>query len=154
MPALDAPSHESLMTDSYSDAFAHIARRYGLADIYVFGSRADEIASRVRGGRARPATALADVDIGVRPLPGGRLTARQRVRIALDLEDLFDTGRVDLVVLPEVGPFLARDIVAGELLHCADRHDQCEYELYVLRRAGDLAPFERERRAQVLGLPS
>lgn len=144
------------MAESYPDILERIARRYGLADIYVFGSRADEIASRVRGGPARPVTGpgAADVDIGVRPLPGGRLDARQRVRITLELEDLFDAGRVDLVVLPEAGPFLARDIVAGELLHCADRHDQCEYELYVLRRAGDLAPFERERRAQVLGLPS
>ncbi|HKJ91916.1 MAG TPA: nucleotidyltransferase domain-containing protein, partial [Longimicrobiales bacterium] len=125
------------MVGSHSHALEEIARRHRLADIYVFGSRANEIANMVRGDAPGVKQHdAADVDIGVRPLPGARLHARQRVRITLELEDLFDAGRVDLVVLPEAGPFLARDIIAGELLYCADRHDQCEYELYVLRRAG------------------
>ena len=38
----------------------------------------------------------------------------------------------------------------GELLFCADATDQAEYELYVLRRAGDLLPFEHERRDLIL----
>jgi hypothetical protein len=58
--------------------------------------------------------------------------------------------RVDLVWLPGAEPYLALDVVSGELLHCADPVRQAEYELYVLRRAGDLAPFERERRAFLL----
>lgn len=53
-------------------------------------------------------------------------------------------------VLPEAGAFLALAAVSGELLHCENPTDQAEYELYVLRRAGDLLPFERERRALIL----
>jgi hypothetical protein len=52
---------------------------------------------------------------------------------------------VDLVVLPEADPFLALDVIRGELLTCADADAQAEDELYVLRRAGDLARFARER---------
>ena len=45
----------------------------------------------------------------------------------------------------EADPFLAANIIRGERLFCADVLAADEYELYVLRRAGDLAPLERER---------
>jgi hypothetical protein len=73
------------------------------------------------------------------------------VRLTIDLEDLFGADRVDLVILPEASAFLALEAIQGELLYCEDEDDQAEYELYVLRRAGDLAPFERERREMILG---
>ena len=63
---------------------------------------------------------------------------------------MFVPARVDLVVLPEASPFLALDIVTGELLLARDPDREAEYQLFVLRRAGDLAPFERARRALVL----
>ena len=59
-------------------------------------------------------------------------------------------ARVDLVVLPEAGAFLALAVVSGELLYCDNSTEQAEYELYVLRRAGDLLPFERARRELIL----
>jgi hypothetical protein len=59
-------------------------------------------------------------------------------------------GRVDLVILGEADPFLALDIIRGELLYCADKDVEAEEELHVLRRAGDLAPYARERWKQIL----
>jgi hypothetical protein len=47
-------------------------------------------------------------------------------------------------------PFLAAEIVRGERLYARDACEADEYDLYVLRRAGDLAPFERERMALIL----
>jgi hypothetical protein len=67
-----------------------------------------------------------------------------------ELEDLFGAGRVDLVSLPEASPFLAVEIILGELLYEVDADRTAEYELFVLRRAADLAPFERERVRGVL----
>lgn len=123
-----------------------ICRKFRLAELYVFGSRANEIAARV-GGEAivdgRPSTS--DVDIGVRPLPAHFLDVDSLVGLADDLERCLNVSRVDVVLLPTASPFLALDIVRGELLYCADRDAQAEYELYVLRRAGDLAPFQRLR---------
>ncbi|MEJ2560682.1 MAG: hypothetical protein P8186_31555, partial [Anaerolineae bacterium] len=67
------------------------------------------------------------------------------------LEDLFAVGRVDLIFLPEADPFLAANVIRGERLYARDEYEADEYDLYVLRRAGDLIPLERERMALVLG---
>ena len=130
---------------------AELARTYRVADMYVFGSRAARIAARVQGSVAAGAEpADADVDIGVRLRRGVRFDVDDRVRLTLALEDLFGVAQVDLVDLPEAGAFLALAAVSGELLYCENTTDQAEYELYVLRRAGDLLPFERERRDLIL----
>ncbi len=86
---------------------AEIAGRYHLANLYVFGSRGDEIASRVRGESAAGENERSDADFGAEPRPGAALSPRDRVRLAADLEDLFEVRRADLVVLPEAPPFLA-----------------------------------------------
>jgi len=127
-----------------------IGPRYQIEALYVFGSRAREIAGRVRGQGVSSRHPDADVDIGVKPVTGHRLSAQDRVRLTIELEDLLDVNRVDLVVLPEADPFLAVNVIRGELLYCTDPHAQAEYELYVLRRAGDLVPLERERMALIL----
>lgn len=125
-----------------------IAQQFGLSSVYVFGSRAREVAER----DARPLEGTADVDIGVQAHPGRTLGTRDRVRLAAELEDLLGAPRVDLVVLAEAEPFLALEVIRGELLYCADPDAQAEDELFVLRRAGDLEPYERERRRAILGL--
>lgn len=127
-----------------------IAVRYSLAAIYGFGSRASEVAQRLAGEAVGAVHPGSDVDIGVRAAPGLRLSARDRVRLATDLEDLLGMGRVDLVILTEADPFLALDVIQGDLLYCADKDAQAEEELHVLRRAGDLAPYARERWKQIL----
>jgi uncharacterized protein len=58
--------------------------------------------------------------------------------------------RVDVVLLPTASPFLALEIIRGELLYCADADAQAQFELYVLRRVGDLAPFQRFRQKPAL----
>jgi predicted nucleotidyltransferase len=154
-------------------ALPELADRFGLADIYVFGSRAEEfVPPRSHPGPDPAATshptapeghrsdgshptagereAESDIDIGVRPRRDRHLTARDRAELTVALEDLLDAPRVDVIVLPEAPAFLALDVISGELLYCEDAVDQAEYELYVLRRAGDLAPFERERRERLL----
>ncbi|MDE2059919.1 MAG: hypothetical protein KGL31_05595 [candidate division NC10 bacterium] len=130
---------------SVTETLKEISARYHLGAVYAFGSRATEVAGRVRGEAGSSPLLESDVDIGVQPLPGYRLTAQERVRLSIELEDLLEVTRVDLVVLSEADPFLALDVIRGELLWCADTDVQAEDELYVLRRAGDLAPYARER---------
>ena len=126
-------------------------RRYQLTAMYVFGSRAREIAARAAGASTQATGAAptdhpdSDVDIGVQPLRHTRPSAEQRVRLALELEDLFAVARVDLVVLPEANAPLAAEVVRGELLVCADLDEEAESQLYYLRPAGDLAPFYSEQ---------
>lgn len=122
-----------------------IALRYGLEEVYAFGSRAKEVAARLHGEGVSAPYAESDVDIGVRIKPGLTLDASERVKLALEIEDLLDAPRVDLVILQETDPFVAVQIVRGELLYAEDLDRQARYELYLLRRAGDLIGFKKER---------
>jgi hypothetical protein len=87
----------------------------------------------------------------VKVISGEKFSVAEKVNLALALEDLFVCKRVDLVSLSEADPFLAAEVIRGERLFAHSNHEADEYELYVLRRAGDLAPLERERMAIVLG---
>lgn len=154
--AVDASPHPATAgvddtTLSLAGALTAIAKRYRLDAIYVFGSRAAEIAARVAG---RPVDALhptSDIDIGVLPTRGALTDPWERGGLVADLETLFEAPRVDVVILPEAPPFLALDVIRGERLCIADPDAEAHYELYVLRRAGDLAYFENARRATLVG---
>ena len=126
-----------------------LAADFGLRLLYAFGSRAQEALALVKGKKRRLAAGPADLDIGI--MPEKQLTVREKVKIAQSLESVFGVPRVDLVVLPDAPAFLALEIVGGELLYAADETDEAEYQLYVMRRAADVYPFERIRREAVLG---
>lgn len=121
----------------------HEIRALGAGDprivaLYLFGSR----------GR-REETPESDVDVGV-------LFHRHQERALRDvllLEDTLERRlglKVDMVDAGRASPFLALDIIRGERVYCTDPDGCDEFELYVMRRAGDLAPFERERRRRLL----
>jgi predicted nucleotidyltransferase len=135
---------------STQDKIADLADRYKLDAIYLFGSRSGEVAAWLEEQTPLFAANRSDVDVGVLPQRGHRLSVRDKVRLAAALEDLWDVPRVDLVVLPEASPFLALDVIARPCIYARDTDALAEYELYVLRRAGDLAPFERARRQRIL----
>ena len=127
------------------------AHRYQLELLYVFGSRAKEVLLWSKGEIESLASGPADIDIGVKPKAGCNLTVDDKVHLALALEKLFGVNRVDLVSFTEADPFLAANIIRGERLVAVDEYLADEYVLYILRRAGDLIPFERERMALILG---
>ena len=104
--------------------------------VYIFGSQ-----SR---GVARPDS---DVDLGV------LYRSRQALSATLQLERELEQAvgrKIDLIDASRAGAFLALDIVRGERVFCRDLIDTDLFELYVLRRAGDLLPFERQRQALLL----
>jgi len=128
-----------------------LAAEYGLLAVYVFGSRAEEVAARVAGGAVTAAHPDSDVDIGIEPLRHRVLAAQDRVRITQRLETLLGAPRVDLVILPEAEAFLAAGVVRGELLLATDLDAEAEVQLYYLRRAADLAPLLREQWRETVG---
>ncbi|HON99689.1 MAG TPA: nucleotidyltransferase domain-containing protein [Syntrophales bacterium] len=127
-------------------AISKIAEEFSLADIYAFGSNAKDVLFFIQGEtEALNVPPSSDVDIGVRPEHRKYLSAKQKVELMIFLEDLLDVSRVDLVNLHEADPFLALEIIRGELLYTKDADDQAEYEIFVLRRAADLIPYKKER---------
>lgn len=108
--------------------------------LYLFGSQPS--------GRARPDS---DLDLGV------LYRTRRPLAASLTLEEQIEQiigEHVDVVDVARASAFLALDIVRGERIFCRDSTDTDRFELYVLRRAGDLLPFERERQALLLDGPS
>jgi len=123
-----------------------IAEDFNLHIIYAFGSQAKEVYEWIKGKvQTLDIPFSSDVDIGVKPAPLKTLSVKEKVAVSMALEDLFSVRNVDLLVIPEIDPFLAANIVRGERLYCKDIYEADEYDLYILRRAGDLIPLERER---------
>lgn len=130
----------------------HICRANNIATLYVFGSRAHEVYAWLQGATQMRAPSASDVDLGAKPLPGVVWDVRQKTEIAQLFEELFGVERVDFLPFDDADPFVSANIVRGERLYAADSYAADEYELYVLRRAGDLVPLERERLALIFGV--
>ncbi len=129
---------------------ASLCQKFGVEILYAFGSRAQEVWEWTLGQRERLAPGPSDVDIGAKPAPQAAFGLRQQVEFSLALEELLGVEQVDVVSLREADPFLAANIIRGERLYARDPDQADEYELYILRRAGDLAPLERERLRLIL----
>jgi len=122
-----------------------ICRRYSIDTIYSFGSRGMELKLFANGAGNIDRSKASDFDIAVKITPQKSLSVRQKSQLTIDLEELFQLTKLDLVVINEADPFLAANIIRGERIFCRDEYLADQYELYVLRRAGDLIPLERER---------
>jgi len=138
------------MKSDFLDNVESICHRYHIDILYVFGSRAKELANYASGKGKIASQKNVDVDLGVLPAQKYHLNVKDRVRLSVDLEDLLGVCMVDLVILSEASPFLALDVIRGEELYSADPNRSAEYELYILSKVGDLAYFERLRRKQIL----
>ena len=107
--------------------------------VYLFGSHVK--------GEAREDS---DLDLGV------LYRTRQPLEVTVALEQALEQAlcrRIDLVDVARVSAFLGLDIVRGERVFCRDAAEADQFELYVLRRAGDLLPFERQRQDMLMGRP-
>jgi hypothetical protein len=133
-----------------SDRLEDLCRAFGVGALYAFGSRSRECLDWLSERISELAPGPSDVDVGILPLPGSTWSVREKVRFAVALEDFVECNRVDVVFLPEADPFVAVEVIRGERLFTADEDRSDEYELYLLRRAGDLAPLEAERQELIL----
>ena len=116
--------------------------------LYAYGSRAAQAVHWLHRGGAL-AAGPNDLDLAVSGGIDRRYSLAEKVALATAFSDLFEFETIDLADMNEVDPFVAANIVRGERLCCSDRMYAEELDLYVLRRAGDLAPFERERLAAI-----
>ena len=108
---------------------------------WLFGSHGEKRAHRE-----------SDVDVGVmldrRLLPTAAQRFDLRLRLTSDLIHALGRNEVDLIVLNDAPPLLARRILrTGIELFCSDRDRSRDFRRDVQIRAADLAPFlERYRR--------
>ena len=138
-------SRDLAYTTAVGDALEAIGRFFhavngGVVSAYVFGSLSE--------GRSHRES---DVDVGVlldrqrHPTPAARFEAR--VRLAGDLGAALHRNDVDLVILDEAPPPLARRVVTtGRRVFCADPEADHAFTRTTLSRAADLEPFLRRMR--------
>ena len=125
-----------------------ICKKYQVKAFYVFGSRSADMLRAIEDDMYQPTSSQSDLDIGV--LTRSPFSIESKVNLTLELEAIFNAPRVDLFVLQEVDAFLAANIIRGERIYAEDPYLADEYDLFVLRRAGDLAELERQRIAMIL----
>ena len=129
---------EVMVPDLILESIRRVAAlNHAVRAVYLFGSQS--------AGSARSDS---DVDLGV------LYRTRQPLATTLWLEEECERAigtKVDLVDASRAGAFLALEIVRGERIFCREPTETDRFELYVLRRAGDLLPFERQRQALLLG---
>lgn len=142
---------EEVRASARGRALEDLCQRYHVDIVWSFGSRAMEVRDWLAGVRDGMSPGPADADIGVKVSPDHKLSVTDKVRLTMALEEIVSVPRVDLVLLRDADPFLAANIIRGERLLARDSYLADEYELYILRRAGDLAPLERERLALIFG---
>ena len=123
-------------------------RRYQLKALYVFGTRSADMLRAINDDQYQLAPSQSDLDIGV--LSHSPFSIENKVSLTFELENLFGIPGIDLFLLQEVDAFLAANIIRGERIFAEDSYLADEYELFVLRRAGDLAELERQRIAMIL----
>jgi predicted nucleotidyltransferase len=127
------------MQEPLSERITAVLERHPeVVGAYVFGSR----------GRGEE-TAGSDVDVAV------LFDVATDLDHTIALEDELERALglpVDLVDIGRAGAFLALDAIRGERIYERDGRRLDEFDLYVLRRAGDLAYHERERRRALLAV--
>lgn len=133
-----------------SSEFSDLCRSSGLIAVFAFGSRGNEIQQRLTGSDPTIENPASDLDLGVLAARDDDLDVRRVVDFACAIEGLFGVPRADIVDLRKAPPYLALDAIRGERIFCTDDFEASTFELFVLRRAGDLAYHERERRRMLL----
>lgn len=124
----------------------HFAERphRNVVSAYLFGSHAE--------GRDHRES---DVDVAVlldrEMAPAARQRFDRRVELGSELIQALGTPRVDVLVLNDAPPLLARKIVmSGIQIYCSDPDRDRDFRRDVQLRAADLAPFlDRYRRIKL-----
>lgn len=119
-----------------------ISRQYPeVAAAYLFGSHA--------GGRPTP---LSDIDIGIimaRELPDME-SFRIEMSLAGELEKIFETDNIDLVVLNKAPLPIQYNATCGKLLFSNDEEKRSDFVEYARKYYIDCLPIYREYREELL----
>ena len=136
------------MAETKRETLERLCRENRVAAAYLFGSRQDDglrlLAGEAVSGRG------SDLDIGVY-FQGPQPAVWDFTQLQLDLEDLFEPLRVDLVPLERVDAIFQARAIDGHRIFAADSTASDLYEIYVLNRAADLLPYQRARERELFG---
>lgn len=129
------------------------ALEHSLRDVFARGETPGVIAAYLFGSHASGAAHReSDVDVGVVLDYGVHATRAsrfdERVRLTSELIGALHVNAVDLVVLNDAPPLLARRVLLeGRQVYCGDVDAERDFRRDTLLRAADLEPFLARMRA-------
>jgi predicted nucleotidyltransferase len=126
-----------------------LCREHGILAVYLFGSRADDGLQLLRGEDA--SRKGSDLDVGIvfhGPLENSRILSV----LQLEIEDIFEPLRIDLVPLQRVDALFQFNAIDGHRVAVTDSHLANEYELVVMNRAAELLPIQRQIELERFGV--
>jgi len=118
-----------------------LCRKYQVKALYGFGSRSAEMLQALQDDAYGVQPLQSDLDIGA--LTHTPFSVDDKVSLTLELEELFNVPRVDLVILQEADAFLAANVIRGERIYSEDSYLADEYDLFVLGYVGELIEIKR-----------
>lgn len=127
----------------------HVASRFGLVAIYLFGSRAGDGLALLNGASRTHSGSDLDVGILARGRPAGW---RDLAGIQVALEDVFAPLRIDLLPLLAVDALFQFRAIDGHRVAAPDPTAADLWELEVMRRAAELLPIERALEVERYGV--
>lgn len=134
---------------SAQERLDRICHQHGLLAVYLFGSRADD-GLRILRGETVPREG-SDLDIGIVFREPSRDPAGLSY-LQVDLEDVFEPLRVDLVPLQRVDALFQFSAIDGHRVAVTDSYGADRYELYVMSRAEELLPIQRQIEIERFGV--
>ena len=126
------------------DTLKGICKIYGIALVYLFGSRAEEAYRCLHGNEYMINDPLADIDIGVvflQHLPPAAERYSLYADTFNDMADLFKPYPVDLSFLQENNAVFQVEALKGRCVFHIDNHFKDRYEEMILRRSADFKPI-------------
>lgn len=124
-------------------ALKSIAHSYGIALVYLFGSRSEEAYCSLHGDNPLIDDPLADIDVGVifqQHLPPAEKRYFLYADIYNDMIGLFNPYPVDLSFLQENHAVFQVEALKGICIYSMDENFKDRYEEMILRRAADFKP--------------
>ena len=121
-----------------------VCQNYGIALVYLYGSKAEEGLRYLRGEEVRIDDKLADIDVGVvfkEPLPPPGERYKLYSNIFNEFEEIFRPLPLDLVFLEEGHSVFQVEALKGYCVYSMDEAFKDDYEEMILRRAADFRPF-------------
>lgn len=126
------------------DAFKQICKYHNVALAYLFGSRAEEGLSILKGQTLLNNDPLTDIDLGIvfaQDLPGTSRLPDLYAELYNELSDLFLPFPLDLVFIQENHSVFQAEAICGICVYSCDEVFRQSFEEDVLRRAADFRPF-------------
>ncbi len=126
------------------------AATLGVEAIYLFGSRADDGLRALAGDAVEGAGS--DLDVGVVFFDRGEIDWRKMAQLEEVLDEVFAPLRVDLVPLQTLDALFQYNAISGHRVAAPDSTAADFYELYVMSRAEELAPIQRQLELDMFGV--